>query len=228
MKEKIKFNAISIDWSYGGIMSFTIKVSTESNISISWGDGHKNTHNFINSLSNTFRHDYYPNKIIPPDSGAKYLVEISSDDPDCRIIGFNLYPLDMEANDLNITNCPELEELDYHGYIQEVPSHALDLSHNTALKYLNCEKNGYTSLDLSNNTALEVLYCNNNRLSHLSLTGNFALKKLNCEYNEMKQLFISSYAPQLIEAEIEEGNQIDEVTVIQIWELVEENNFEKL
>jgi len=96
---------------------------------------------------------------------------------------------------------------------------SIDLSCNTALKYLNCSDNGFTSLNFENNTALEKLICSSNRLTHLSLLSNFALKHIECEQNEMKQLFIC-YAPQLTDVAFEAGNNIDEATKIQIRELI--------
>ena len=218
---KIKFYAVSIGWDYGGIMSFDIKASAESNISVSWGNGKNTTRLFYKESGMVhFENDYFPSKISPPD-GEKFLVEISSDDIDCRIFGFNLMPVDMAAIDLDVSNCPELEKLSYSGYFSEEPM-PLDLSHNTALKYLYCEQNEFTSLDLSHNTALEELNCRSNRLSYLNLANNIALKKLDCEFNNMKQLYIY-YAPQLIEAKIEECNQIDEATIAQIQALIEDN-----
>jgi len=226
LNSKIKFTAASIAWSYGGITYFDVKANAGSAISIDWGDGCTTKHLFQNETKINFKHDYYPKHIIPPSGGEKFYVEISGY-TDCRIIRFCLCPVDMSAFDLDITNCPELEELTYcwsHEHVNSCSN--LDLSFNTALKYLDCSENGLTNLNLANNTALEKLVCNKNRLSHLSLANNFALKYFDCEDNEMKQLFIY-YAPQLIEAAFEEGNDIDEATKIQIRELIAENRNEQ-
>jgi Leucine-rich repeat (LRR) protein len=131
----------------------------------------------------------------------------------------------MNAINLDISDCPELEELTYCGYVNIKPHCGLDLSGNTKLKYLNCSDNGFTSLNLNSNTALEEINCSRNYLSHLSLSNNCALKKLNCEYNEMEKIFIY-YAPQLREIAFEEGNKIDDITKMQIQELIAENNAE--
>jgi len=221
LNSKIKFTAESIAWSQGGITFFDVKASAGSAILIDWGDGHTTKHLFQNETEINFRHDYYPKHIIPPSGGEKFYVGISGY-ADCSIIGFRLSPVDMSAFDLDITNCPDLEELTYCWCADHVNSCSLDLSRNTALKYIDCTENGLTSLNLSNNTALEKLLCSKNRLSHLSLANNFALKYFDCEFNEMKQLFIY-YAPQLSEAAFEEGNNIDEATKIQIRELIAEN-----
>jgi len=218
---KIKFTAASVAWSYGGITYFDVKASAGSVILIDWGDGRTTKHLFQNETEINFKHDYFPNHIIPPYEREKFYVEICGS-ADCRITGFRLSSGDMKAFDLDVTNCPELEELTYCWSDYSVNSHNLDLSCNTALRYLDCKENGLTSLNLANNTALEKLICSKNRLSHLSLAGNFALKYIDCEYNAMKQLFIC-YAPQLIEAAFEEGNNIDEATKAQIRELIAEN-----
>jgi hypothetical protein len=224
-QSKIKFYAVSLGWSYGGIMDIRIKAKEGCEISISWGDGKNITHIFRSRFAVVFSHDYFPKHITPPLSGVKFQVEISSDDPDCQIIDLHLTPMDMGAEELDVSNCPELENLTYSGYnsswVPDTPR-TIDLSRNTALKYLNCRWNGFTSLDLSHNTELEKLDCRDNRLLHLSLANNFALKKLNCSFNKMEQLFIY-YAPELSEAEIEDRNNLDEATLSKIQEIIEEN-----
>ena len=127
----------------------------------------------------------------------------------------------MDAIDLDLSNCPELEYLHYSANNEHIMN-TLDLSRNTALKYLNCYLNGFDSLDLSNNTALEELYCSGNRLRHLSLYNNCNLKYLDCTYNSIKKIFIS-YAPQLIGADIEDGNNLDEASKIRIQDILAEN-----
>ena len=221
--EKIKFTAISIAWSYGGIMYMSIKASAGSTISIAWGDGHITNRTFYNESAIKFEHDYFPGHIIPPVNGIKFQVEISTDNPDGRIIGFFLSTADMTSVNLDVSNCTELEELAFCSYLRKEPDWSLDLSRNTALKYLNCSNCSFTGLNVSHNPALEEIDCRNNRLSHLSLSNNFLLKKLNCEWNKMEHLFIV-YAPYLREAAFEEGNNIDEATKIQIQELIEDNN----
>ena len=222
LSSKIKFTAVSIAWSYGGIMSFGVKASEGSAILIDWGNGLTTKHEFLSETEIRFECNYFPQRIIPPFDEIKFHVEISGND-DCRIIGFCLCPIDMNAIDLDVTNCPELEELTYFGCHMNIkPLCSPDLSRNTALKYLNCGSNGFTSLNLSNNTDLEKLCCRDNRLSHILLLSNFALKRLDCEFNEMEQLFIC-YAPQLSEAAFEAGNNIDEATKIQIQELIADN-----
>ena len=127
----------------------------------------------------------------------------------------------MDAIDLDLSNCPELEYLHYSANnISDMKT--LDLSCNTALKYLNCYLNYFNSLDLSNNTELEELYCNSNRLRHLSLYNNCNLKYLDCTYNSMKKIFIC-YAPQLIGADIEDGNNLDEASKMRILDILAEN-----
>ena len=221
---KIKFTASTIAWTEGGRMSMNIKARAGSAVSIAWGDSKTTAHLFYNEAEVSFRHDYYPKYNSPPREydGTMFHVEINSYHPDCLITGFYLAPVDMDAIDLDVTNCPELEKLTYCGYCQIKPR-GLDLSRNSALKYLDCSDNEFTSLDLSNNTALEEVYCRRNRLKHLSLTNNYALKSLNCEYNEMEQIFLF-YAPQLRDVEFVEGNNLDEATIIAIQELVADNN----
>ena len=55
---------------------------------------------------------------------------------------------------------------------------ALDVSHNTLLTKLYCNKNKLSHLDVSKNTQLTWLYCNKNNLSHLDISKNTALTVL--------------------------------------------------
>ena len=57
---------------------------------------------------------------------------------------------------------------------------ALDLSHNTQLKELDCGGNRLTTLDVSHNTQLQKLYCLSNNLTTLDVSHNRWLKKLYC------------------------------------------------
>jgi Leucine-rich repeat (LRR) protein len=62
----------------------------------------------------------------------------------------------------------------------------LDLSKNTALKYLDCSGNidKLLKLDVSNNVELVELYCQYNSIKTLDLSNNTALRVLNCEDNQ--------------------------------------------
>lgn len=58
------------------------------------------------------------------------------------------------------------------------PLSGIDLSANTALRYLECTSCELSSLDLANNLLLEELVCGRNNLSVLDLSQNQALLKL--------------------------------------------------
>lgn len=83
----------------------------------------------------------------------------------------------------------------------------IDLSKNTALKYLDCSNNPLTTLDVSKNILLVELYCDNvvtitnktitakntstNRLTALDLSNNLFLTKLSCSNNQIVNLDLS-------------------------------------
>ncbi len=71
---------------------------------------------------------------------------------------------------------------------------SLDVSHNTALKFLSCSYNQLESLDLSQNKELTNLDCQFNRkLTSLDLSQNKSLKYLKCCYNrKIKNLDVSN------------------------------------
>ncbi|MDO4229755.1 MAG: hypothetical protein Q4C98_08070 [Capnocytophaga sp.] len=67
----------------------------------------------------------------------------------------------------------------------------LDVSKNTALKYLGCSNNQLTSLDVSENIALKGLYCLDNQLTSLDISKNTALINLMCNSNKLTSLNVS-------------------------------------
>ncbi len=69
---------------------------------------------------------------------------------------------------------------------------SLDVSSNTALKFLICYQNQLTSLDVSNNTALVKLYCYANQLTSLDVSNNVLLDVLGCGENLLSILDVSS------------------------------------
>ena len=61
----------------------------------------------------------------------------------------------------------------------------------TALKELDCRKNGLLELDLSKNTALTRLLCSSNSLNVLDVSQNTALTELECSENKLTRLNVS-------------------------------------
>ena len=68
---------------------------------------------------------------------------------------------------------------------------SLDLSKNTALKWLSCNYCSLNTLDLSNNTELVDLDCGGNKLTELNLTNNTKLKTLRCYKNQLTSLDVT-------------------------------------
>ena len=68
---------------------------------------------------------------------------------------------------------------------------SVDLSQNTALRYLYLRFNHLTSLDLSRNTALEELNVARNEFSSLDVSGCPALRRLDCSYNQLTRLSLT-------------------------------------
>lgn len=65
---------------------------------------------------------------------------------------------------------------------------SLDVSKNSALKYLWCSDNQLENLDISKNTALNVLYCGNNQFTSLNTSRNSVLIELDCSHNQLTSL----------------------------------------
>lgn len=69
---------------------------------------------------------------------------------------------------------------------------SLNLSYNTAIKYVNVDLNVLTYLNVSNNLALISLICSNNRLDTLDVSSNLALKTLVLISNKVGSLDVSN------------------------------------
>lgn len=85
---------------------------------------------------------------------------------------------------------------------------SLDVTANTALQYLLCERgsNNITTLDLSKNVNLIELHAVEINLSALDVTKNTALKKLACSENKIASLDLSNNTA--LEALIADSNQL--------------------
>lgn len=57
---------------------------------------------------------------------------------------------------------------------------SLDISHNTALSFLDCSNTPISSLDISNNRTLNSLACNDTQITSLDVSNNTALNYLEC------------------------------------------------
>jgi hypothetical protein len=72
------------------------------------------------------------------------------------------------------------------------PLSGIDLSGNSALRYLKCISCELTSLDLSNNLLLEEVICSRNLLTELDISLNKSLVKLFCKNNLLTSLDLSA------------------------------------
>ena len=102
-----------------------------------------------------------------------------------------------DENHLNISSLKGIEHfknltyLSCEGFALVGKLSSLDISKNTALKYLLCGSNQLTQLDVSKNSALEYLLCGSNQLTQLDVSKNTALKYLSCNNNQLTQLDVS-------------------------------------
>lgn len=69
---------------------------------------------------------------------------------------------------------------------------SLDVTKNTALRVLHCDLNKIRNLDVSNNTDLEILWCGTNSLITLDVSNNLALTELDCCYNLLFDLDVTN------------------------------------
>ena len=93
------------------------------------------------------------------------------------------------ADGTTMTVYGDIINFDCRGNITKVT--AIDVSHNTQLTALYCNKNNLSSLDVSQNTQLTSLDCSSNPLGSLDISKNTQLRELNCEDNKLSSLDIS-------------------------------------
>ncbi len=95
---------------------------------------------------------------------------------------------------LDLSSNSALRYLDCGGhlYITVSPLQRLNLSGCTRLTYLDCSSSELNSLDLSGCTALSYLDCSFNRLTRLDLSANTELEYLNCAANQLSCLNLSN------------------------------------
>ncbi len=95
----------------------------------------------------------------------------------------NLY--EQGVSDLKgVEHFPMLEMLEIAGNSLK----ELDLSKNTKLVYLSCDRNQLTKLDLSKNTLMTDISCFGNQLESLDVSPCTPLRSLHCHKNGMKTL----------------------------------------
>lgn len=120
-------------------------------------------------------------------------------------------------NSIDLSKNKELIELDISYSFQNNPE-AIDISHLTNLKTLNCSGNGMKTLDVSNYPNLKTLYCHSNQLTELNISGNSELQNLDCRYNQLNTLDVSSCL-KMIELDCSR-NDISELDITS-WEKIE-------
>lgn len=91
------------------------------------------------------------------------------------------------------------------------PLTGIDLSANSALRYLECTSCELPALDVSNNLLLEELICGRNLLSELDISNNQSLLKLVCNNNLLTSLDLS--AIRGLTKMISCGNQLSKLDI---------------
>ena len=92
---------------------------------------------------------------------------------------------------------------------------SLNVSGDTALKYLRCENNNLTALDLSGLSSLGNLYCYDNALTSLNLTGCTALSWLECGNNNLTSLSLDGLTS--LDVLFCENNSIKDTSALEAW-----------
>ena len=136
---------------------------------------------------------YITDAIVPDETFREYLKQFDKDGNGVLIPAERYEVTAIDVHEKEITSLkgielfPNLETL--LCYDNQLTS--LDVSKNSALKYLYCDQNNLTSLDVTKNIALEELSCSQNQLTSLDVRKNAALKYLYCYQNYLTSLDVS-------------------------------------
>jgi hypothetical protein len=108
-----------------------------------------------------------------------------------------LTSLDVNNNDFPTLNLSHNTALTYLNADNCNSLYSVNVSNNTALTYLNissCNNVNFTSINVSNNTALTQLYCNSVGwgLQSLNVSNNPMLSRLECNSNDITTLDLSN------------------------------------
>lgn len=111
---------------------------------------------------------------------------------DLKSLNLSDYYTNLKITDLTgIQDFTALEELTLPNNGNGVLT-SIDVSHNLALKKLDCTQNDLSSIDVSNNLALTELILYGNNLTTLDVSKNLALTTLNCSMNRLPSIDVSS------------------------------------
>lgn len=175
MRNEINANQIIIDirtkdWTMGYYYSCDVLTPKSCPFTIEWGDG-KTDQRCSNGEWISLIHEY-------PKSDYReelpYRIRIYVEEGDL-LLGFREGGLEVDTQKLDTSRCPSLQYLTYHDLS------SLDVSHNRALKTLDCSRSEIETLTLDN-PVLEVLDCSfSRRLTMLNLSRCPALRVLDCK-----------------------------------------------
>jgi len=107
----------------------------------------------------------------------------------------------------------DINNLYSHNY-SGTDAHTITITGEITIFY--CRDNQLTNLDVSNNTALKFLFCNNNQLTSLYVSQNIALAGLICHNNQLTSLDVSKNTALYIL--VLEGNQFTSSALNAVFE----------
>ena len=166
---QITIDIQTINWTMGYYYSCDVLALKGCSFAIEWGDG-KNDQCKSNGDWISLIHEYpksdYRNEL-------PYRIRVYTRDPN-GFIGFREGGSEVATQKLDPSQCPSLQYLTYHDLT------SLDVSHNSALRELDCSRSQIKSLELDT-PLLETLNCCFSReLTRLNLSRCPLLHELDC------------------------------------------------
>lgn len=183
MRNEITIHIRGINWTMGESCIRYVKVPKGVPFAVDWGDG--KVEQFVGNEDYVeTRHEYSArtrkNELL-------HITRIYPLDEDAPILGLKDYSCEMKTEEVNLSQCPSLEELYYEGIEK------LDVTCCPRLWRLILRQTRIKEIDLSGNPDLRVLSVAMSPLEQLNLTPCSRLRALSCWMcSKLKQIAVSN------------------------------------
>lgn len=213
---KITIDITTKEWTEGDHIGLDLKISDGCKARIDWGDGKGEVTDPRYADDGWVHHGHYYKE-----KDATYSIVITSDHAD-SIIGFKGSRFfEVHTNSVDLSECPEIEELGYSG--DPDMTRPIDLSRNTRLRSISVRGLGCATFDLSANnelTDVEIRECD--EVTSLNLTKNDRLERLVVWYCKgLRRIGVSNLSA--LSEVLLEGTEIDKNSYDYLRRVAERN-----
>ncbi|MCF0220434.1 MAG: hypothetical protein HUK14_11695 [Muribaculaceae bacterium] len=168
--DKITIYMQCIDWTCGEVAYFDIMLAKDASVRMDWGDNHCDTVMINAEKWQSMEHSYSEKARR---SCEKFVISIEAEGYG-QIIGLRNWSIDMHTDDIDLTQCPNLQ------YLTAEFMDNLNLTLIPQLKELYIKGCTMREIDLSSNTELEKIECPCSEFKVLNFSSCKNLKEVEC------------------------------------------------